>query len=229
MKTGTMVATAMVVIAGAAFAQVASPKTELEKISYSLGADIGKNFRTQDLQLDVNMMMKGIRDGMSGAGFDMSDEEMQKTVAAFQEIMMQKQKQRAMEQSSDNRKIGQNFLAENKKKEGVMELPSGLQYKVITEATGPKPAATDEVTVHYRGTLIGGKEFDSSFKRNEPASFRLNQVIAGWTEGLQLMSVGSKYRFFIPPDLCYGDRQMGPDILPGSTLIFEIELLDIKK
>ncbi len=229
MKTQTMIAAGLFMVTGLAVAQEAAPKSEIEKVSYSLGADIGKNFRMQDIQLDVDMMARGIRDGLAGAKLAMTAEEMEKTVMEFQEVIMEKQKQKAMAQSYDNRKTGEEFLAENKKKEGVVALPSGLQYKVVTEGNGPKPAATDEVTVHYRGTLINGKEFDSSYKRNEPTSFRLNQVIKGWTEGVQLMSVGSKYLFYIPSDLAYGDRQMGPDIAPGSTLIFEVELLDIKK
>lgn len=229
MKTVTMVMAGLIAAAGTAGAQGSAPKTDLQKISYSLGADIGKNFKMQEVQLDVDMMAKGIRDAMAGGTFAMTDEDMEKTMAAFQEVMMQKQQQRTMAQSSENRKIGEEFLAANKKKEGVVVLPSGLQYKVITEGNGAKPAATDEVTVHYRGTLIDGKEFDSSYKRNEPTSFPLNRVIRGWTEGLQLMSVGSTYEFYIPSDLAYGDRQMGPDILPGSTLVFVVELLDIKK
>ena len=229
MKTFRMVVAGLMAMSGSAFAQVATPSSELQKISYALGVDIGKNFKTQEMNLDTDMMAQGIRDGFAGGTYAMTDEGMQKTISAFQEVMMEKQKQRAMAQSSDNRKIGEEFLAENKKKEGVITLPSGLQYKVITEGSGAKPAATDEVTVHYRGTLINGKEFDSSYKRNEPTSFPLNRVIRGWTEGLQLMSIGSKYEFYIPSDLAYGDRQMGPDIAPGSTLIFVVELLDIKK
>jgi FKBP-type peptidyl-prolyl cis-trans isomerase FklB len=228
MKTATMVLGALFGLALAAVAQSAVPTTQLEKISYSLGADIGKNFKAQEIQIDVSMMAQGIRDAMTSGTMAMTDADIQKTIEAFQQVMMQVQKEKSMKQSYENRKAGEEFLAENKKKDGIIELPNGMQYKVLTEGSGPKPSATDEVTVHYRGTLIDGKEFDSSFKRNEPTSFRLTQVIRGWTEGLQLMSVGSKYEFYIPSDLAYGDRQMGPTILPGSTLIFEIELLEIK-
>lgn len=131
------------------------------------------------------------------------------------------------QKAAENLKAGQDFLAENKKKPGVTELPSGLQYEVITEAEGPKPTEFNKVTCHYHGTLIDGKVFDSSVKRGQPATFPLNMVIKGWTEGLQLMSVGSKYRFFIPPHLAYGERQMSAEIGPNSTLIFDVELLGI--
>jgi FKBP-type peptidyl-prolyl cis-trans isomerase FklB len=210
-------------------AQPKVPTTDVEKISYSLGADIGKNFRMQEIRIDVPMMARGIGDAMGGGKLALSDEEIQKTIAAFQEVMMKVQQEKSMKDAYENREAGEKFLEENKKKEGVVALPSGLQYKVITEGNGPKPAATDQVSVHYSGKLLSGKVFDSSYKRNEPATFRLSQVIKGWTEGVQLMSVGSKYEFFIPSDLGYGDRQMGPDITPGSLLIFELELLGIKK
>jgi FKBP-type peptidyl-prolyl cis-trans isomerase len=127
-----------------------------------------------------------------------------------------------------NKQEGQQFLAANKSKEGVITLPSGLQYKILQEGTGPKPAATDTVTVNYRGTLINGTEFDSSYKRNEPATFGVNQVIKGWTEALQLMPVGSKWQLFIPSELAYGERSPGAEIGPNSTLIFDVELLSIK-
>ncbi len=131
------------------------------------------------------------------------------------------------DKAEKNLKEGQDFLAENKKKAGVTELPSGLQYEIMTEGTGAKPSARNTVTCHYHGTLINGTIFDSSVQRGKPASFPLSQVIKGWTEGVQLMPQGSKWRFFIPPSLGYGDRQVGPTIGPNSTLIFEVELIDI--
>ena len=142
--------------------------------------------------------------------------------------LFDKQSQVKADKSSANLKAGQDFLAANKKKPGVIELPSGLQYEVITQGTGAKPLATHEVTCHYHGTLIDGTVFDSSVKRGQPASFPLNRVIAGWTEGLQLMPLGSKWRFFIPPNLGYGDRQVSAEIGPNSTLIFEVELINFK-
>ena len=141
---------------------------------------------------------------------------------------MAKQQETMKTSGEKNQKDGEAFLAANKNKEGVISLPNGMQYKVITMGTGKKPKATDTVTVHYQGTLIDGKEFDSSFKRGEPATFPLNQVIKGWTEGLQLMPVGSKFQFFIPSELGYGDRGAGQLIQPNSTLIFEVELLSVK-
>ena len=229
MRTLTIFAAGICVLTGSMDAQDAKPTTDIQKISYSLGADIGRNFRLQEMQLDVDMMARGIRDGFGGGERQLTDEEIEKTIEAFQEVMMEKAKQKAMAASYDNRKIGEEFLAVNKAKEGVVELPSGLQYKVLKEGKGPRPVATDQVTVHYRGTLLDGREFDSSYRRNEPTTLRLDKFIPGWIEGLQLMSVGSKYQFFIPSSLAYGDRQMGPDITPGSTLVFEVELLDVKK
>jgi FKBP-type peptidyl-prolyl cis-trans isomerase FklB len=140
---------------------------------------------------------------------------------------MSAQEAKSKEAGAANRKEGESFLADNKSKDGVKTLPDGLQYKVLTEGNGPKPASTDTVTVNYRGTLINGKEFDSSYKRGQPASFPVTGVIKGWTEALQLMPVGSKWQLFIPPDLAYGDRGAGADIGPGDTLIFEVELLSI--
>jgi len=142
--------------------------------------------------------------------------------------LFDKQSQVKADKSSANLKAGQDFLAANKQKPGVIELPSGLQYEVITQGTGEKPLASHEVTCHYHGTMIDGTVFDSSVKRGQPASFPLNRVIAGWTEGLQLMPMGSKWRFFIPPNLGYGDRQVSAEIGPNSTLIFEVELISFK-
>ncbi len=157
----------------------------------------------------------------------MTQEEVKATLLQLNDEVRKLQEAKAHSAGEENRKQGESFLAANKSKEGVTTLPDGLQYKVLKEGTGPKPSASDTVTVNYRGTLINGKEFDSSYKRGEPASFPLGNVIKGWTEALQLMPVGSKWQLVIPPDLAYGDHPPSPDIAPGETLIFEVELLSI--
>ena len=206
---------------------VAQEKTELkdqkDKSSYAIGLNIGMNFSRQKVALNADAFAAGLKDGLAGKR-QMTEAEGRDTMATFQKDLEAKQKAAA----ENNAKDGEKFLAENKKKEGVKTTPSGLQYKVIKEGTGPQPKATDIVTANYRGTLIDGTEFDSSYKRGEPATFPLNGVIKGWTEGVQLMKVGSKYQLFIPSNLAYGDRAVGPDITPNSTLIFEVELLGAK-
>ncbi|MBI5463503.1 MAG: FKBP-type peptidyl-prolyl cis-trans isomerase [Ignavibacteriales bacterium] len=203
-------------------------KTEKERLSYSLGADLGKNFKLQTIDIDANALLRGMQDALAGASTAMSDSEMQATIMKFQQDLMAKQQEVGKKASEKNRNEGKTFLDANKKKEGVLVTASGLQYKVLKMGAGPKPTAKSTVTVHYRGTLIDGKEFDSSYKRGEPTTFPLNQVIRGWTEGLQLMPVGSKFQFFIPSELAYGERGAGADIGPGATLIFEVELLGVK-
>ena len=218
----------VVIIGTSASAAQAKPTTDLEKTSYSLGVDIGKSFKMQGAPIDPDILAQGLKDALADRALAMSDSSMEACVMQFQQALASRQSERAAIASSENRKEGEAFLAENKKKAGVVSLPSGLQYRIVKEGTGATPKATDQVTVHYKGTLINGKKFDSSYDRNEPATFRLNQVIKGWTEGVQLMNVGSKFEFFIPSDLAYGDRQMGADIPPGSLLIFEVELIGVK-
>ncbi len=227
MLKGLWIAMALIIGAGGATAQL-KPTNDLEKTSYAIGVDIGRSFKMQGAAINADMLAQGMKDAMSGAALAMSDSACEASVMKFQEALASRQSERAAMASSENRKAGEAFLTENKTKPGVVALPSGLQYKVIKEGTGAKPKASDEVTVHYTGTLLNGKKFDSSVDRGEPTTFPLTRVIKGWTEGLQLMTVGSKYQFFVPSDLAYGDRQMGPDIAPGSTLIFEVELLGIK-
>ena len=195
--------------------------SKMDKISYALGLSMGFNFKSSGIDnLNTADFVKGIEDVLKNRDLEMSNEEAKQIINDyFMELQGEKAKL--------NKKAGEEFLRINKEKAGVKTTPSGLQYEVITEGTGDKPKATDTVTVHYEGKLIDGRVFDSSIQRGQPASFGLNQVISGWTEGLQLMTKGSKYRFFIPSDLAYGSRQAGELIEPDSTLIFDVELLDI--
>ncbi|RJR16931.1 MAG: FKBP-type peptidyl-prolyl cis-trans isomerase [Nitrospiraceae bacterium] len=203
-------------------------KTEKDKISYGIGMDIGENMKRQSIDIDPDKLAQGIKDVFAGKELLLTEEDFRNTMENFRKDMMAKQQMHMQEISEKNRKDGEAFLAENKKKEGVTTLPSGLQYKVISEGTGALPEATDTVTVHYRGTLIDGTEFDSSFSRGEPATFPVNGVIPGWTEALQLMKAGSKWQLFIPSNLAYGERGAGGRIGPNSALVFDVELLSIK-
>ena len=211
-------------------------KDQKDKVSYSIGMDIGRNIKRQNLELNVDVLSAGIRDAIAGGKTALTEEESREVMNAYRMEMQAKQQSQAKEQGEKNRKEGETFLAENAKKEGVktlpIKLPSGtnavLQYKVMTPGTGAKPSTNDTVITHYRGTLIDGTEFDSSYKRNEPVSFPLTRVIPGWKEGLQLMKPGAKYQFFIPSALGYGERGMGQTIGPNSTLLFEVELLSVK-
>jgi len=203
-------------------------KSQKEKVSYSIGLDIGRNFQQQSLDIDVDLLAKGIKDVLSHTTPLLTDEEVREVMMAFQREMMEKANEKMKKVGEKNKKEGEAFLAANKKKEGVKTLPSGLQYRILKEGTGRTPKLTDTVTTHYRGTLIDGKEFDSSYSRGEPTTFVVNQVIKGWTEALQLMKVGSKWQLFVPAQLAYGERAMSEEIGPHSTLIFEVELLSIK-
>src|SRR4030065_393812 len=183
-------------------------KNQKEKVSYIIGMDIGGNLKKQSIDIKPNILAKGIQDGLGGAKSLLTDQEMQETMVAFQKELMEKHK-----------KQGEDFLAENKKKEGVKTLPSGLQYKVIKAGTGKTPKLNNTVTTHYRGTLIDGTEFDSSYKRGQPVSFPVSGVIPGWTEALQLMQEGAKWQLFISPHLGYGGRGAGGDIGPKARQI----------
>ena len=208
-----------------------SLKTPDDIASYGMGLGMGKNFlKKVEFDLDFELFIKGIKDGYDDdANQLMSDEEVKKEMTAFQETLRAKQQEKITKQSAENKAKGDKFLAENKKKKGVVSLPSGLQYKIVKKGTGPSPKATDTVKVHYRGTTIDGKEFDSSFKRNTPATFPVNRVVKGWTEALQLMKVGAKWQLTIPSELGYGERGAGKDIGPNAVLLFEIELLGIEE
>jgi FKBP-type peptidyl-prolyl cis-trans isomerase FklB len=201
-------------------------KNQKDKMSYIIGMDIGTNLKKQSIDIDSNILAKGVKDALAGTKPLLTEQEIQETMVAFQKEMMVKQ----AEVAKKNKAEGEAFLTENKKKEGVKTLLSGLQYKVIKAGTGKKPKSTDTVTAHYRGTLINGSEFDSSYKRGQPATFPVSGgMIPGWTEALQLMEVGAKWQLFIPPNLAYGEQGAGRDIGPNATLIFEIELVSIQE
>lgn len=202
-------------------------KTEKDKLSYALGADMGGNLKRFEIDINTDIYLKGMKDAMSGGNVLMTEQEIRATIMSLQKDVQAKQQEKMKVQAEKNKKEGEEFLAENKKKEGVKALPSGLQYKVITEGKGKSPSATDMVTVHYKGTLIDGTEFDSSYKRNAPATFPVNGVIKGWTEALQLMKEGSKWQLFIPANLAYGESGR-PSIPPNSVLIFEVELIKVE-
>lgn len=217
-------------LAGQAFgADEGTLKSEKDKLSYTFGANFGKGLKQQEIEINTEMFLKGMKDAVSGNKLLLTDEEMKDTMTAFQKEMAAKQAEKRKALGEKNRKEGEAFLAANKSKEGVKTLPSGLQYKVITEGTGKTPRATDTVVTNYRGTLIDGTEFDSSYQRKSPATFRVNGVIKGWTEALQLMKEGAKWQLFVPPELAYGERGAGPKIGPNAVLIFELELISVKE
>ena len=222
-KTGTASKTA----AGGALT------TKTQKFSYALGMDIGSKvgpgLKKQSIAVDPALLSQGVRDAMSGGKTRLTEQEAQQVLTDMQAEVNKQKQEKTDKASAANKTEGDAFLAANKSKPGVVTLPSGLQYKILKEGTGPKPAATDTVACNYRGTLINGTEFDSSAKHGEAAKFGVSQVIKGWTEALQLMSVGSKWQLFVPATLAYGDRGAGSDIGPGQTLIFEVELVSIEK
>jgi FKBP-type peptidyl-prolyl cis-trans isomerase FklB len=199
--------------------------TDKQKFSYTVGVQIGQSLKRDASEIDADVVTRAIKDVLGDKKLQLSQEEMQKVMETFQQKQMEKQ----MAAADKNEKAGQEFLAANKKKEGITETASGLQYKVIKAGSGDKAKATDTVVVHYKGTLINGSEFDSSYKRNEPATFRVNQVIPGWQEALQLMNPGAKFQLFIPSKLAYGPRGAGGAIGPNETLLFDVELVEIKK
>ena len=209
--------------------------TEQDKLSYVIGMDIGNSLKQLNTEFNLEAMAQGIKAILEGETPLLEQDEAEQVKQAFFQKVQAEAQQKAAAASEElaamgqkNLEEGQAFLAENKTKEGVVETDSGLQYEVLEEGDGSKPQASDTVTVHYRGTLLDGTVFDSSITRGQPATFTLNQVIAGWTEGVQLMPVGSKYKFFIPSNLAYGEQGAGGRIGPNSTLIFEVELLEIK-
>jgi FKBP-type peptidyl-prolyl cis-trans isomerase len=209
-------------------------KTRKEKFSYALGMNIGTNLgntlKKQSVEVDWNLVSQGLKDSTtSGAKTRLTEDEAKAVLTEVQNEARKRQTEEAQKAAVKNKTEGEAFLAANKDKEGVVTLPSGLQYKILTAGTGPKPTASDSVKCNYRGTLINGTEFDSSYKKGQPVTFGVGQVIKGWTEALQLMPVGSKWQLFIPSSLAYGERGAGAEIGPNSTLIFEVELLSIQE
>lgn len=206
-----------------------SSLSDKEKLSYTIGQNLGRSFKQQEIDLNMANFVKGIEDALSDNKPLLSSQEMSKIMMEFQKERFAKQATKRKEQAEDNLKKGQAFLEENKKKEGVVVLPSGLQYKVIKEGTGKTPTAEDKVTTNYRGTLTDGSEFDSSYSRGQPATFPVKGVIKGWTEALQLMKEGAKWQLFVPASLAYGEQGvLGGKIGPNATLIFDIELISIE-
>lgn len=203
--------------------------TDLDKLSYSVGIDLGKNLKRQDIEVNPTVMAKGIEDGMSGGKMLMTEQEMKDTLSKFQKDLMAKHAAQFDKQASVNKEKGDAFLTANKAKAGVVTLASGLQYKIITPGKGTKPAKEDEVTVEYTGKLIDGTVFDSTEKTGKPATFKVSQVIPGWTEALQLMPAGSTWEIYVPANLAYGARNVGGPIGPNETLIFNVHLISVKK
>jgi FKBP-type peptidyl-prolyl cis-trans isomerase FklB len=203
-------------------------KTQKEKFSYALGMNLGGSLHQQSVPLDPNIFARGVKDAMAGGKTLLTEQEARTILMAVQNEMRQKEQAKLQAEGDANKKEGDAFLTANKGKEGVVVLPSGLQYKILTAGSGPKPTATDSVVCNYRGTSVTGTEFDSSAKHGGPATFPVTGVIKGWTEVLQLMPVGSKWQVYVPSDLAYGDRGMPPDIHPGETLVFDVELVSIK-
>jgi FKBP-type peptidyl-prolyl cis-trans isomerase len=203
------------------------PVTDKDKQSYAVGVNVGKSLRRDQLDVETKFVFQGLQDALSDGKLQLTDDQMRTIMTDLQTQVRQKMEEKRLAEVETNKKEGAAFLAANATKEGVVTLPSGLQYKILTAGTGPKPTASDSVVCNYRGSLLDKTEFDSSYKRGQPATFPVSGVIKGWTEALQLMPVGSKWELFIPPDLAYGDRGQGP-IGPNSTLVFEVELVSIK-
>jgi FKBP-type peptidyl-prolyl cis-trans isomerase FklB len=228
-KRLAMAVCGVVALSGASFAADAPElKTDKEKISYSIGMDIGGNLKRGSVEVDPDLLAKGLKDSYGGGKTVLTEDQARQEIADLQKTMMAKQAETMKLLSEKNRADGEKFLAENAKKEGVKVLPSGLQYREITPGAGKSPKAADTVTTNYKGTLIDGTEFDSSYKRGQPATFPVSGVIPGWTEALQLMKEGAKWQLFVPPALAYGEKGAGQVIGPNATLIFEVELLTVK-
>jgi FKBP-type peptidyl-prolyl cis-trans isomerase FklB len=212
-------------------AKTATPlalKTQKDKASYAIGLNIGRSLHKDSVEIDPAIFARGLKDGVAGGKALLTDDEIKATMTALQADVNKRQGERMQQQGEANKKAGEAFLAANKTKEGVVTLPSGLQYKILKAGTGPKPTASDSVVCNYKGTLLDNTEFDSSYKRGQPATFPVGGVIKGWTEALQLMPVGSKWQLFVPADLAYGQRGPSAAIGPNATLIFEVELLSIE-
>lgn len=225
-----MAAAALIALPGvlSAAKPEAAPQSEDEKVSYSIGVSVGRNMQRQGIELRAEAFAQGVKDALGGGKLAMSDEDMQKVLAAFQTRMQAKQQSQQHGQMEQNMMEGKAFLAANAQKKGVVTTASGLQYKVLVAGKGRSPSPTERVVAHYKGTLIDGTEFDSSYARKQPAEFPVNGVIQGWQEVLPLMKIGAKWMVYIPSELAYGERGAGAKIGPNATLIFEIELLEVK-
>lgn len=210
-------------------ASAESLDSDKDKLSYTIGADIGSNFRSQNIEINSQAFLMGLEDGLNGRKLQMTDKEMEDVLKRFQSDMMAKKMAEFKSMAAKNKKEGDAFLAANKTKAGVVTLPDGLQYKVIKAGTGPKPTKDDSVTVEYTGTLIDGKVFDSTERSGKPVTFKVTQVIPGWTEALQMMNQGSEWEVYIPASLAYGEKGVGGPIGPNQTLIFKIKLMGITK
>jgi len=229
MKLKWMAVAGIVFLAAQVSAQEAPAlKTQKETMSYAIGVDVARNFQRLGFDLDLDALIKAMRDVYSGGKLLMSEEDLRAAKSVYQVEMKEKQVAAVRRAADENKQAGIVFLAENKGKEGVVTLPSGLQYKILKAGDGKTPAASDTVECHYRGTLLDGTEFDSSYRRGEPAKLTLTAIISGWREALLLMPVGSKWQIFVPAQLAYGERGNGRDIGPNATLVFEMELLAIK-
>lgn len=202
-------------------------ETEKDKLSYSFGVSFGKDLSQQNIDVNSEIFYQGLKDGLEGKS-KLSDKEIEDVLISFQEKQMKKQREMLQQLAKENSEKAEKFLAENKKKKGIKTSKSGLQYEVIKEGKGKSPNLDDIVTVNYRGTLLDGTEFDSSYKREKPATFKVKDVIKGWQEALQMMKPGAKYKLYIPPELAYGDKGAGNVIEPNSVLVFEVELLSIE-
>lgn len=232
MKIKLVAAAAMGLVMSSTMAatDVTTLKTDTDKLSYSIGDDLGKNFKRQGIDINAAVMAQGINDGMTNNPKSlMTDDQVKEVLAKFQKDVMAKRAADLTKKADENKAAGTKFLAENKAKPGVVTLPSGLQYKVIKNGSGDKPLKEDMVTVEYTGHLINGEVFDSTSKTGKPATFKLSQVIPGWVEALQLMPSGSTWEIYVPSSLAYGDRSVGGPIGPNETLIFNIHLISVKK
>lgn len=203
--------------------------TTKEKVSYCIGLETGKNIKQQFSDIDFKLLNEGFQDGLNESSPKLTQEEIRNILVALRNQVEAQQKQYIAQVAEENKKQGDVFLSQNKSKEGVVALPSGLQYKVLKEGSGPKPSIFDAVTIHYKGSLLNGRVFDSSYERGQPQLFPVNRLISGWSEALQLMKVGSKWQLFIPSYLAYGEHGYGAEIPPNAMLVFEVELLGINQ
>ncbi len=232
----TLVAAAQLPAQNDSAKESVATQAPMDKVSYFIGSQIGtniaNNFKQQGVEVELDSFLQAMRDKFEGKPSKYTQEELEAAMKAFETVMQAKQaemEKAQMAKAGETKAAGAKFLTENGKREGVVTTASGLQYEVLKKSDGAKPAATDRVNVHYHGTLLSGKVFDSSVERGQPITFGVQEVIKGWTEALQLMTVGSKYKLFIPSELAYGDNGAGADIGPGETLVFEVELLGIEK